>query len=66
MGTVNMGSPRAYIATKESREEKRSCDMANSSDRAGLPETETGTPQRSCHRFEDGRQDASVRSTRRP
>lgn len=41
-------------------------DMANSSDRARSPETGTGAPQRSCHRFEDGRKAACVRSTRRP
>src|SRR5690606_1405939 len=35
-------------AANESMEENRSCDMTNSSDRAGLPETGTGTPKRSC------------------
>jgi hypothetical protein len=33
---------------RESRDKSRSSDMANSSDRAGLPETGTGTLQRSC------------------
>jgi hypothetical protein len=37
-----------------------------SSDRAGLPETETGTPQRSHHRFEDGRTAASAHRACRP
>ena len=34
--------------------------MANSSVRAGVPGTETGTPQRSCHRLEDRRQHAQT------
>jgi hypothetical protein len=40
--------------------------MTNSGDRAGLPETGTGTPQRSGHRFEDGRTAASACNARRP
>ncbi len=40
--------------------------MTNSGDRAGLPETGNGTPQRSGHRFEDGRTAASDHRTRRP
>ena len=52
--------------SKEAREETRSCDMVDSGVRAGLPETGTSTAQRSRHRFEDGREDASVQGTRRP
>jgi hypothetical protein len=37
--------------------------MTNTGDRAGLPETGTGTPQRSGHRFENGRQAASAEHT---
>ncbi|WP_296692463.1 hypothetical protein, partial [Rhodoferax sp.] len=56
----------AYEESKEANEEKRSCDMVSSVHRAGLPETGSSTAQRSCHRFKDGRQDASASIARRP
>ena len=45
---------------------ERWCDMVSSVHRAGLPETGSSTAQRSCHRFKDGRQDASASIARRP
>lgn len=44
--------------SNETREEKRSRDMVDSMNRAGLPETGSRAAQPSG--FEDGRQDASA------
>lgn len=46
--------------SSEDREETRVCDMIDSGERAGLPETGTRTPQHRCQGSTDGRQDASL------
>jgi hypothetical protein len=46
--TVQGWSEQQLATSKETREEMRSCDMVGSVNRAGLPETETGTARRSA------------------
>ena len=60
---------KAVPHTRQSCCSSETCElssMTKSGDRAGLPETGTGTPQRSGHRFVDGRTAASAHRARRP